>query len=392
MARNIIAIVSIILLIAAILFGLSFYQRSLRKSRTISEMEKKVAQLNLEKKAIKGEQDTLHQEVLKKSQELQTADRLAADLRKTIQSKDLELKSSKERINELEKSETDLNKRLAAKEDALKGFKHQLGREHAATGALRGQVDQLQQAIQAKQSKLEEEQNEIVRLKETLAGLKARQIPVGPPAANSEKQLESQSKLASCLTRIEAVQKSEKQLQQEISQLRERKNLVESELAQLHATSNKLISRLQENIQRQEIVISQYKEKLSVRVLDRILFESGRAKITAEGKAVLRKVGEVLRETNGKTVQVIGNTDNVPIALGYRYRYASNWELSAARAAAVVRFFQHECGIDPGDMEAIGRSFYHPVASNSTEEGRAENRNVEILIRPKLNNGRITGF
>jgi chemotaxis protein MotB len=68
----------------------------------------------------------------------------------------------------------------------------------------------------------------------------------------------------------------------------------------------------------------------------------------------------------------------------YRHKFPSNWELSAARAAAVVRHFQKEIGIDPENLEAVGHSFYDPVATNETEEGRAQNRRVNIVIAPKI--------
>jgi chemotaxis protein MotB len=69
---------------------------------------------------------------------------------------------------------------------------------------------------------------------------------------------------------------------------------------------------------------------------------------------------------------------------GYRYKFPSNWELSAARAASVVNHLQNELGLDPANLEAVGRSFYEPIASNETQEGRAQNRRVNIIIAPKV--------
>ena len=123
--------------------------------------------------------------------------------------------------------------------------------------------------------------------------------------------------------------------------------------------------------------------KLSITFVDRILFEFGKAAISPEGIGVLAQVGDVLKKVKAKRIQVIGHTDDRPIAPNYRYRYPSNWEPSAARAAAVVRYFQEESGLDPRDMEGVGRSFYDPVASNDTAEGRALNRRVNIIISPK---------
>jgi chemotaxis protein MotB len=118
--------------------------------------------------------------------------------------------------------------------------------------------------------------------------------------------------------------------------------------------------------------------------VDRILFEFGKATITPEGKKILKKVGEILKNVQGKQIRIVGHTDNIPIMPEYRYKFPSNWELSAARAAAVIRHFQKKMGLDPRILEAVGRSFYKPIASNKTREGRAQNRRVEIIISPKI--------
>jgi chemotaxis protein MotB len=87
-------------------------------------------------------------------------------------------------------------------------------------------------------------------------------------------------------------------------------------------------------------------------------------------------------------ISVIGHTDNRPIKGDYLYKFPSNWELSSARAAAVVRFFHGETGLDPKGFEVVGRSFYNPVASNETKEGRAKNRRVEVIIGPEMESER----
>ena len=83
-------------------------------------------------------------------------------------------------------------------------------------------------------------------------------------------------------------------------------------------------------------------------------------------------------------ITVIGHTDNKPIHPDYQFKFPSNWELSSARASAVVRYFQETIGLDPESLEAVGRAFYDPIAPNDTEEGRAQNRRVEIIIAPKI--------
>ena len=123
-----------------------------------------------------------------------------------------------------------------------------------------------------------------------------------------------------------------------------------------------------------------FKEKISITFVDRILFDFGRATISSEGKEILMRVGKILKNIEDRKIRVIGHTDNIPIMKGFRYKFPSNWELSSARAAAVVRLFQDDIGLPPEILEAVGRSFYDPIATNETRAGRAQNRRVNITI------------
>jgi chemotaxis protein MotB len=80
---------------------------------------------------------------------------------------------------------------------------------------------------------------------------------------------------------------------------------------------------------------------------------------------------------------VEGHTDDVPIGLVFIEKYPTNWELSAARAVGVVRFLQEKGWLEPKRLSAVGYSYYKPVASNDTAEGRRQNRRIEIILVPK---------
>ncbi|MCJ7594477.1 MAG: OmpA family protein, partial [Desulfobacterales bacterium] len=189
--------------------------------------------------------------------------------------------------------------------------------------------------------------------------------------------------VASLKEEISKGQSEIEDLNRGLSALSGRESRLNNELDELKNAQAVMVSRLESQIQNKEVMISNLQEKLSITFVDRILFEFGKAVINPEGIGVLAQVGDVLKKVKAKRIQVIGHTDDRPIAPNYRYRYPSNWELSAARAAAVVRYFQEESGLDPRDMEAVGRSFHDPVASNDTAEGRALNRRVNIIISPK---------
>jgi hypothetical protein len=123
--------------------------------------------------------------------------------------------------------------------------------------------------------------------------------------------------------------------------------------------------------------VRQFREKLEINFVDKILFPSGSAEISPRGRDILTRVGAVLAKVKDKSIYVVGHTDNVPI---HSALYASNWELSASRAASVIRHLSEAGGLAPERFTAMGRAFYQPVASNATPEGRQENRRVDIIV------------
>ncbi|MFA6108128.1 MAG: flagellar motor protein MotB [Candidatus Latescibacterota bacterium] len=132
----------------------------------------------------------------------------------------------------------------------------------------------------------------------------------------------------------------------------------------------------------QEMSVSVEEKGAVVRLSDQVLFASGQAELSGPARQILQGVGEILRKEGGFYLRVEGHTDDVPIGS----RYPSNWELSAARAASVVRLFVSDVGIDPGRLWVTGYGEYRPVADNRTEAGRAANRRIEIvMLKSKYN-------
>lgn len=110
---------------------------------------------------------------------------------------------------------------------------------------------------------------------------------------------------------------------------------------------------------------------------DRVLFDLGEAALRPEAELVLgRLADEVLRDWPNQ-IRVEGHTDSLPIS---NDRFPSNWELSTARAAQVVRFLVHNAGLDPSRMSAAGYAEYRPIASNAEPQGRSQNRRVDIVL------------
>jgi len=158
----------------------------------------------------------------------------------------------------------------------------------------------------------------------------------------------------------------------------------EVEIAKLKGTYDELVAGMKNEIEQGQIKITQLADRLSVSMVDKILFPSGEADITPEGVKVLQRVGNVLKNTQGKIIRVEGHTDNVPISPRLIKQFPTNWELSTARASNVVRFLQEKVGIEAARLQAVGMSEYHPVTSNNTAAGRSQNRRIEIALLPEV--------
>ncbi|MBN4053195.1 OmpA family protein [bacterium AH-315-L15] len=143
-----------------------------------------------------------------------------------------------------------------------------------------------------------------------------------------------------------------------------------------------LLTGLRQEIDAGNVKITQIKNRLSVEIVDKILFASGSDRITLEGKGVLEKVSQALKNVRENDIRIEGHTDNVPIGPKIINKFPSNWELSTARSTQVVRFLaDHE--VPPENMQAAGFSKYRAVDSNDTPEGKQRNRRIEIVLFPR---------
>jgi len=150
----------------------------------------------------------------------------------------------------------------------------------------------------------------------------------------------------------------------------------------LDDTKKTIETSLKDEIAAREIELVKMQDTLKVVFIDKILFDSGSIDINEKGKKLLLVVAESVRGHKDQKVVVEGHTDNKPLGPTLKERFPSNWELSTARAAAVVRFLQEEGLLQPERLSARGYSFYRPLATNDTEEGRHQNRRIEIILGP----------
>lgn len=109
------------------------------------------------------------------------------------------------------------------------------------------------------------------------------------------------------------------------------------------------------------------------------LFEAGRARLSRQGRKTINEVAATLKDQKNIRIQIEGHSDNVPIRGALAKRYPSNWELSSARASAVLRQLE-KAGLDAKMMAIRAYADQHPIASNDTAEGKAKNRRIEIRV------------
>src|SRR5437867_6726680 len=155
----------------------------------------------------------------------------------------------------------------------------------------------------------------------------------------------------------------------------------EEKVREVSSTYDQLVAKMKGEIDKGQVTISELRGKLTVNMVEAILFDSGKAEVKQEGLVVLGKVIEILKTVNDKSIRIEGHTDNKPIVGPLTQRYPTNWELSAARAINVARYVQKQ-GIEPTKLSAAAFGEFKPVADNATPEGRAKNRRIEIVMVP----------
>lgn len=168
----------------------------------------------------------------------------------------------------------------------------------------------------------------------------------------------------------------------EIEALKTKTNSLEQQMASLQAASDEMRARLDEEIrQNQARVEAPNGQELKITLRDGIIFASGSADVSKAGREVLDKVAAALKQLPADSrVRIIGYSDDQPVAGRLRARYADNWELSSARAAAVARVLVWGFGMDKQRIFVEGRANSEPVADNRTAAGRARNRRVAIHV------------
>lgn len=174
---------------------------------------------------------------------------------------------------------------------------------------------------------------------------------------------------------------------QQEAQMEQLKEQFQKEIENLQKLQQELEKYIQEKQLSDKLKTELSTKGLMVTIQDGVFFESGSAQVKAEGIPIAQELANIFNSDGTRDIEISGHTDNIPIS---NERFRSNWELSTARAIDFLQVLLRSPGLDPARFSASGYAEFKPIASNDTEEGRQQNRRVEVLILPNIETKQAT--
>ena len=316
---------------------------------------------------------------------------------------------------DLDQARSSLNTTLASRkelEDDVRKIRTETSGTERLNGELRREREQLQGKLENLQQNYDATKQDLeTKLKaeqDTVAALqKDKQLLITRATGATDELAKTQKRLGELETDASRAKDLEQRLSQrdielgkltqggetlaaeketlaaEKARLEKERAAKEAEIARLTKTQEDLTKSLQAQIEKGDITIKQVRDRLTINMVEKVLFNSGQAQVKPEGLKVLKQVADVLKTVNDKQIRIEGHTDNVPIGGKLQQKFPTNWELSTARATNVVRYFIEKGGVNRENFEAVGYADTRPVADNETDAGRTENRRIEIVLFPK---------
>lgn len=218
-----------------------------------------------------------------------------------------------------------------------------------------------------------------------------------------KENINTTNQLNVCNSEVQKLNKEKTALEGEYSSVQKDLNLLSNESKMTISDQARRLRNFQEKIQAQKDVMINLKNSLAdalmnyktdelylyvkngnvyVSLEEKLLFKSGSDVVDPKGREALKSLAMVINNTKDINVMVEGHTDNVPIKTKL---FHDNWDLSTARATAILRILTKDFSFDPNRITASGKGEFHPIKTNETEEGRAANRRTEIILSPDLN-------
>jgi len=251
------------------------------------------------------------------------------------------------------------------------------------------EFSELSNAYKDKEQALKERRREVEQLQENLENLQnsynaLEENSSSALAENSKQNRELLAELEEKKTALNAersrLEELERDLNERSRKVEELQNLIAAKDAKMNELKNSVSAALT-NFEGKGLTVEQRNGKVYVSMENKLLFSSGSWAVGAQGKQAVKQLGLVLAENPDINVLIEGHTDDVPY--GGSGALKNNWDLSTKRATAIVQILQENNKINPKSLTAAGRGEYAPVASNSTANGKAKNRRIEVILAPK---------
>ncbi len=306
----------------------------------------------------------------------------------------LERNELQRKVQELDDHAKDLTTRLAAEQTQVAKLRDEKQRLMAGTTTAQEEIGRMQKRIgeleveEARARDLEQRLNErgqeLLAMTERLGELEAQAQDLERQVSQRDREADRMRQEMDALTA--ALENKEDMLRaeaEEKARLEAERRAKEEEIHRLTQTHDDLRNSLEAEIAKGDIRIKQVRDKLTINMVDRVLFDSGRAFVKPAGLKVLKQMSDILKSVDDKQIRIEGHTDNVPIGVKLQERFPTNWELSTARATSVVRYLIEKGEIVPDNISAVGYADTRPIASNEKEAGRQVNRRIEIVLYPK---------
>ena len=292
---------------------------------------------------------------------------------------------SKKIYTDLENKYTDLKKENRVISDENEELHKANAEFEAENKSLSATVEQLKSDNNKLQTDCAATANNLKNLQDSYAALEK----------NSNNALETNmAKNRELLAQLDA---KEKALAMEQNRLDKLKNELESntkrlnELESLIAAKDASMRKLKETLSKalnafegKGLTVEQKNGKVYVSMENKLLFQTGSWAVGTEGRKAVVEVGKVLAQNPDITVLIEGHTDNDKILGNIGGGIESNWDLSTKRATAIVNILAENASIQKKNLTAAGRGEFAPIMSNETNEGKAKNRRIEIILTPKL--------
>ncbi len=210
-------------------------------------------------------------------------------------------------------------------------------------------------------------------------------------AANSQKNRELLAKLEAKEQALAAENKRLEQLKKELEvgaqRVADLENIIAAKEAEMTALKNAISSALTD-FEGKGLTVEQRDGKVYVSMENKLLFQSGSWAVGDQGRKAVKQLGSVLGDNPEISVLIEGHTDNAPYPPNGNIK--NNWDLSTKRATAIVSILQENSNIKADNLTAAGRGEHLPIASNTTADGKAKNRRIEVILTPKLD--KISGL